>query len=202
MAENERDSPVDLEKRVIESLTRLREERGWSQSELARQMVEAGWPKYTQMTVSRTEKGERPIRLDEVAALADIFEVDMQRLWLPREIRSYLDSAREAEKLSNELYAVIRKYLKAQYALAVHADFADLAEDEISYVASQLLITPERLARKARMEEESSKDAVVTMVLESASDREKAAEVKFWADGKPKIRDLYEGLYGKHPEEG
>ncbi|MDV8148535.1 helix-turn-helix transcriptional regulator [Arthrobacter sp. B10-11] len=201
MTESERDSPPDLEKRVVESLIRLREERGWSQSELARQMVEAGWPKYTQMTVSRTEKGERPIRLDEVGALADIFEVDMHRLWMPRELRSYMDSAREVEKLSDELYALIRKYLKAQYVLAVHADFADLAEDEISFVASQLLVTPERLARQARMEERSAKESVNTLVMEPANEREAAAEDKFWAAEKPKLRDLYGGLYGEHSEE-
>lgn len=202
MTENERDSPPGLENRVIESLIRLREERGWSQSELARHMVDAGWSKYTQMTVSRTEKGERPIRLDEVAALADIFEVDMHALWMPRELRTYMDSAKEVEKLSNELYELIRKYLKAQYALAVHADFADLAEDEISYVASQMLITPERLARQARMEEKSSKEAVDTLVFDSASDREAVAEARFWADEKRKLRDLYGGLYGEHSEEG
>lgn len=56
------------------NLRRMREWRGWSQSELARQMQEAGWPKYSQVAVSRTEEGSRVVRLDEAIAIARVME--------------------------------------------------------------------------------------------------------------------------------
>lgn len=194
-------SDDDLERRAVETLISLREERGWSQSELARKMVDAGWTTYNQMTVSRTEKGDRPIRLNEIAALADIFEVDMYSLWLPRSVRGYAVAMKEVEKLSEELYALTRQYLRAQFRLACAADVADLAEEELSYAANQLLITPERLARQARANEESSSEAVTALVAEPANDQESKAEAAFWDSEKRKLRELYRSINGKRPEE-
>lgn len=80
----------DEESNFAESVQRLREARDWSQGELARRMVEAGWKTYSQMTVSRTEKQDRPIRLGEAFALARIFEVDLSLM------TAGLDSTQEA----------------------------------------------------------------------------------------------------------
>lgn len=66
-----------------QNLRSAREDRGWSQSELARQMADAGWPKYNQMTVSRTEEGRRMPRLDEAIALADRVDRSLDRLLWP-----------------------------------------------------------------------------------------------------------------------
>lgn len=76
----DREAPNADEQRFAANLLYLRESRGWSQTELARQMVAAGWDAYNQMTVSRTEKGERPIRLSEARALANIMETSMERM--------------------------------------------------------------------------------------------------------------------------
>jgi transcriptional regulator with XRE-family HTH domain len=57
-----------------------RQEFGWSQSELARRMVRAGFPKQTQMYITRSENGARPIPVDEALALADVLNVSIQ--WL------------------------------------------------------------------------------------------------------------------------
>lgn len=65
------------ESRFAESAKELRERNGWSQGELARRMVEEGWETYSQMTVSRTEKHERPIRLGEARALARVLGSDV-----------------------------------------------------------------------------------------------------------------------------
>lgn len=70
MVEKRAAQHADDERRFIENMKRLREELGWSQTELARRMVDAGWENYTQMTVSRTEKFERPLRLSESRSLA------------------------------------------------------------------------------------------------------------------------------------
>lgn len=54
------------------NMAALRQSKDMSQSALARAMVERGFGNYSQMTVSRTEKGERPIRLGEARVIADI----------------------------------------------------------------------------------------------------------------------------------
>ncbi|MCK1804080.1 helix-turn-helix domain-containing protein [Brevibacterium sp. R8603A2] len=59
---------------VAENVKRLREQRSWSQSELARRMVAAGATNYNQMTVSRTEKGERTVSVGELLILAKVLE--------------------------------------------------------------------------------------------------------------------------------
>jgi len=62
---------------IGQRLQKERENFGWSQSELARLMNESGWSKYTQMTVSRTERGEREPRIRELVALARMFGITL-----------------------------------------------------------------------------------------------------------------------------
>lgn len=62
--------------RITEARTRI----GLSQSELARRMNSIGHTHYTQMTVSRSEKAERSIHLEEAPALAQCLEVSV--VWL------------------------------------------------------------------------------------------------------------------------
>lgn len=64
------------------ALQRYRERAGMSQSELGRRMSDEGYP-WHQMTVARTEDGERPVRLDEAVALADILHVGLRALYRP-----------------------------------------------------------------------------------------------------------------------
>lgn len=64
----------DDEANFSRRMSELRSARKMSQSELARRMAERGFENYSQMTVSRTEKGERPIRLGEARAIAEILE--------------------------------------------------------------------------------------------------------------------------------
>jgi transcriptional regulator with XRE-family HTH domain len=54
-------------------MKRLREAKGMTQSELARQLKQRGLP-YHQQTVQRVESGERPIRLDEAFQIASVLE--------------------------------------------------------------------------------------------------------------------------------
>ncbi|WP_307219140.1 helix-turn-helix transcriptional regulator [Microbacterium sp. SORGH_AS_0888] len=65
-------SERDDEANFARNMAVLRERRGMSQSELARRMTERGFDNYSQMTVSRTEKGQRPIRLGEARVLAEV----------------------------------------------------------------------------------------------------------------------------------
>lgn len=60
----------------------LREERGWSQAEVARRMEASGYH-WHQTTVGRIESGKRPLRLNELVQLAAMFGVSPIRLIVP-----------------------------------------------------------------------------------------------------------------------
>jgi transcriptional regulator with XRE-family HTH domain len=207
--ERETEESGDLEARVIQTLVDLREERGWSQSELARRMAERGWDKYTQMTVSRTEKGERPIRLNEVQGLADLFEVDMSFLWLPQTVRRYDTTSRKVEDLSTKLRQVVSEYLDAQDVLAASADHArdDLAEDEFSYAAALITHTPEAVVWEARvrryLKRMNSAAQIAGESRRPVPERVRKAEERFWSHDpeQRKLTQLLKDLDGIDPEE-
>lgn len=71
MSDVERPMQSDDE-RFAASVKRLREERGWSQGELARRMTEAGFDDFHQTTISRIEKNKRPVRIGEARGLAKV----------------------------------------------------------------------------------------------------------------------------------
>ena len=206
--ESEPEEREDLEARVIQTLIDLREERGWSQSELARRMAERGWDKYTQMTVSRTEKGERPIRLNEAQGLADLFEVDLSTLWLPQTVRRYDTTSRKVEDLSEKLRSLVAEYVEAQSVLAASADKArdDLAEDEWSYAAALITRTPEAVVWEARVRRYLGRiNVTAQMAGENARpvpDRARKAEERFWSsEGEDhSLTKLLEDLDGIDPE--
>ncbi|UXN30696.1 helix-turn-helix transcriptional regulator [Glutamicibacter sp. M10] len=77
------DKKLDLPHVFGENQRRRRYEKGWSQSELARRMQDYGWTKYSQVAVSRTEDGERMVRLDEGLALASVLETTLDRMTVP-----------------------------------------------------------------------------------------------------------------------
>lgn len=94
-----------------------REERGWSQSELARQMNTAGWTKYSQVAVSRTEDGTRAARLDEAVALADVLGVELDSLTRDSKSQWVRKHFREAERLRLALVRSGWEYFQQQLRL-------------------------------------------------------------------------------------
>ncbi|WP_413454597.1 helix-turn-helix domain-containing protein [Glutamicibacter sp. FR1] len=89
------------------SVEQMRVRRGWSQSELAKQMRNIpGWGKYSQVAVSRTEDGSRMPRLDEAIALASVLNVQLEDLLSldqnERNIKDSLDAYFNAGALIEE----------------------------------------------------------------------------------------------------
>jgi len=70
------------EDRVGERLRALRVGKGWSQAELATRMSGRD-EKWTQSTIAKTEGATRPIRLNELAALAETLDVPLSDLIEP-----------------------------------------------------------------------------------------------------------------------
>lgn len=60
-------------------LRQERERRGWSQADVAKMLSDNGLPMYP-TTVAKIEAGERGVRIDEAAGIADLLEVPLD--WL------------------------------------------------------------------------------------------------------------------------
>lgn len=62
------------------SVARARAEKGWSQRELAKRLMEdsGGERTFHQPTVQRIESGERPIRIDEMLALSRVLGLSIR----------------------------------------------------------------------------------------------------------------------------
>ena len=72
--------PVDLEAAVANNVRELREGRGISQQQLGSDLFpRCFWMNRT--TVAELEAGVKPLRLNEVAAIAAYFEVPVESLW-------------------------------------------------------------------------------------------------------------------------
>lgn len=138
-------------------MKRLREENGWSQGEMARRMTEAGWPGFHQTTISRMEKGERPVRLGEARAIAQIFGALVGQMILPttaakatRELELQLDSTRNARMaLSAALHAfeVEKQALRLQLMdWRDQVDLGEVVDGDIRARAETVLAASEREA--------------------------------------------------------
>ncbi|WP_368681895.1 helix-turn-helix domain-containing protein [Mycobacterium intracellulare] len=62
------------EHRFGEALRRWRQERGWSQEDVAERLRRQGFEMH-QTTVAKIERGARPLRIAEAAALVEVFEL-------------------------------------------------------------------------------------------------------------------------------
>lgn len=113
MAENPDDQPErirfeEFERILGAKIRHLREERGWSQSDLARRLSELGLDLH-QTTIAKMEAGRRPLRVSEAVAVAQAFKLPANALfWLPVPGEPFrLAEAREdlarSEKWTSEL---------------------------------------------------------------------------------------------------
>jgi len=108
-----------LGKRVRE----LRQARGWSQDDVARQMVAGGFS-WRQTTVAKTEKADRPVRVNEATALAQLFETDLDQLVTPNQppLLKWLDEARQ------DLRAMEAAVARAQDEVKLRSGARDFTE--------------------------------------------------------------------------
>ncbi len=174
--------PPDDEARFVDNVRRRREARGWSQGDLARRMQEAGWRNFHQTTVSRIEKGERPIRLGEAKALAEVLDVTLEVLLRPSREAVLAEQLRQFTKEANRAYDGItqttRQFLGFQWMLGVLLERADVLENAdipardvdynptldyyshaLRHARAALELTPEAAVRVGRQEPRGEKTA-------------------------------------------
>lgn len=87
--------PMDqLAKNFGRNLETFRESLGLSQTDLAKKMKSVpGWEKYSQVAVSRTEAGQRTVRLDEAFALAQCVGEPLESLLSAPEMSRWYSAA-------------------------------------------------------------------------------------------------------------
>lgn len=132
------------EKRFGETIRIWRNERGWPQEEVARRLRWQGFDLH-QTTIAKIERGARPLRIAEAAALAEVFEMPITAIFgltLPEDRTANLDAQRrELEQARRQvddsretLYSVAQRhaYLLAELKkllLQINQEVTDGATD-------------------------------------------------------------------------
>lgn len=112
----------DPEARFAATMKEAREELGWSQGALAKELVAAGLEGFHQTTVSRIEKLERPVRLAEALTIANVFHRDVQSMTsytvqLQPELRGMSDDYRDFLMSKTHLELALSRLARAADAL-------------------------------------------------------------------------------------
>lgn len=106
------------EEAFIRSMKRLREERGWTQADLARKMTDIGWSGMYQTTISRMEKGERPVRIGEARGLARVFEVTVGMMIAQPESSKPVESLKNSVMKLEEVRSRLRSDIEEQFVFS------------------------------------------------------------------------------------
>jgi transcriptional regulator with XRE-family HTH domain len=152
-----RDRYKDIDANIAANVRAYREAADMSQEELAQQMADRGFP-FTQATVWKVERGQRPVRAGELIALGDIFG----RI-LVTDLTDHPDATRHTIKLErasantsatySTLKAAAAAYLDAQVQLVYAARLAHDAGHGVSELYTSWLDTPaEEAVIEARVE--------------------------------------------------
>lgn len=104
-----------VETRFREAVRRERERQGWSQAYLAAFLQSRGCPHILSTTVAKIENGDRAVRIDEAAVMADIFGVSVDSL-LGRPINGP-DLLWAISKLSSNAHKMVGEVAALQHRL-------------------------------------------------------------------------------------
>lgn len=119
-------SRTQPEEKLAQELRALRSQRGWSQQDLARHMSDEYGLRWHQTTIAKIEAGQRPIGLNEAAALADVFQITGTQLLTPvaarpDEIWELEAHEQQLVDASVSLEAELAETIKEQQQAAVRA---------------------------------------------------------------------------------
>jgi transcriptional regulator with XRE-family HTH domain len=148
---------TDIDQNIAASLRVYREAASVSQEELAQRMSDRGFG-FSQATVWKIERGQRPVKASELVALADSLQIlsPMSLTWEPgvARHRAQLQQAnRKAHDAYGTLKAAAAAYLEAQLevvfaARAAHDDGVTVTELDTSWLS----VPAEQAAIQARVE--------------------------------------------------
>lgn len=102
------------------NLKALRNDRGMTQSELARYMTDNGF-KWHQATVFKLENGERQIQLGELREISKLFKVPLDRLVEGTdriaELSKFRQDVQQLESLEHRLVEMANSYEALRYSI-------------------------------------------------------------------------------------
>ncbi len=127
-------TPVeDVERQVIGRLRAVRTARRLSQRAVAEAMAARGFEAWSQVTVSNCEAGHRPLRVGELAGLADVYGVPVAYLLTPGEdddrpaaLATVVETSARLAEAMEAVQAAERRHTQAEAELA--AATRELAE--------------------------------------------------------------------------
>lgn len=123
MNEDEGSNQLEVNEVIFAEQVRvLREERRWSQEDLAKRMRDIGLDHVTQATVSRIENRQRPVRLMEADVLASIFERPIQAMMYPDSSSAYFGHAQRQFETARQRYIEFK--LAAEAMVSAQANYA------------------------------------------------------------------------------
>lgn len=136
------------EERFRLSMKTLREELGISQTELAALMKERDFP-FHQQTVQRAESGDRPLRLGEAYAIADILKSSVPAMSLGvQDPRMYI-ATREVAENADRVRDAVNTFELSRLELALELDSPsgqELPANDYDEISNWLSVTGERIA--------------------------------------------------------
>jgi transcriptional regulator with XRE-family HTH domain len=126
---------LEHERAFGRNVARLREERDWSQAELARRLTALGFEMH-QTTVAKLEAGKRPVRLAEMYALAQVFKLPPSVMFSPPEETALLELLSKYEEqyiVNEETFASMDEIaVKLQRLLVEHPPARDALRDALT----------------------------------------------------------------------
>ena len=117
----------DVERQVIDRLRAVRTARRLSQRAVAEAMAARGFDAWSQVTVSNVEGGNRPLRLGELAGLADVYGVTVADLLMPGEddrpaaLAAVVETSARVAEAMEAVEVAERRHGRAEAELAVAA---------------------------------------------------------------------------------
>lgn len=131
---------MDEDERFRLTVKRLREQRGWSQAQLAEKLRDQGFSQFHPTTVSRVEKGDRAVRLAEARAFAKAFDRTVSEMLVDETSGAYRDQLlHELDDLWVERNAILAAANKAKgHRVAAQYLVRQFDQQELSFRLSDL----------------------------------------------------------------
>jgi transcriptional regulator with XRE-family HTH domain len=138
-------SPIDVEAAIGQRVRAHREKRGWSQAHLGKLLADFGAP-MNQPMVYKLEYGSRPLRVNEVQALALAFDVTMDDLLTGKDASAEIVAAEEAYRRAWGLFHALKlrqsdsrvRWLAAEKELKDAQDAADKQRESVAEARAAL----------------------------------------------------------------
>ena len=147
----------DIDQNIAANLRTYREAGNLSQEELAQRMADLGFG-FSQATIWKIERGQRPVRASELVALADALGIMLATsLTHEPEMTQHQVRLEQANRKAHRAYQTLKDaaadYLEAQVELVVAARFAHDAGLAVTELHTSWLDTPaEEAVIEARVE--------------------------------------------------